>query len=467
MRPLFQCAGIRELERRFRHLELMKRAASAAVAWLVHRFAQQPITLLVGPGNNGGDALLIGQQLASRGWPVSIYAPLGLPEPRTTDGTVAVLAEEPCTWPALVIDGLFGIGLARPIDGQISQLFERISRSGATVVALDVPSGLDADTGRVLGHALRASYTLGFIADKPGLYTAEGRDFSGEIHSFDLGLNLPEPQVWLDDVRPACLEPRYHNSHKGRHGTVAILGGASGMAGAALLAGRAALLAGAGRVRLGLLEPAFPVDAEWPELMVTDGSELFAHTHDVYAIGPGLGTSQAATTILRRVLALPHPLVIDADALNLIAIHAELQHALCARDAATVLTPHPAEAARLLALTTNEIQNDRITAGRALVQRLNVVVVLKGSGTLTAHHEGMWINGSGNGALGVAGQGDVLTGLIAALLAQGLSPLKACRLGVFVHGQAGDQWRQGQPNGIGLRAMETALLARDLLNQLS
>ncbi|XZG71318.1 NAD(P)H-hydrate dehydratase [Chitinibacteraceae bacterium HSL-7] len=227
------------------------------------------------------------------------------------------------------------------------------------------------------------------------------------------------------------------------------------------------LLAGAGRVRLGLLEPAFPVDAEWPELMVTDGSELFAHTHDVYAIGPGLGTSQAATTILRRVLALPHPLVIDADALNLIAIHAELQHALCARDAATVLTPHPAEAARLLALTTNEIQNDRITAGRALVQRLNVVVVLKGSGTLTAHHEGMWINGSGNGALGVAGQGDVLTGLIAALLAQGLSPLKACRLGVFVHGQAGDQWRQGQPNGIGLRAMETALLARDLLNQLS
>lgn len=261
---------------------------------------------------------------------------------------------------------------------------------------------------------------------------------------------------------------RRRDSHKGSHGTVAIIGGSEGMLGAALLAGRAALAGGAGKVHVLALDGRLAADTACPELMLHDARQPHSQPDcDVLAAGPGLGQSKQARQWLEHALASPLPLVLDADALNMLASDAQLQDLLAMREADTILTPHPAEAARLLGHHTATVQSDRLAAVQQLASRFDCLVILKGAGTLIATAgQPYLLNTSGGPALAVAGQGDVLSGLIAALLAQGMPAMAACCLAVRVHGMAGDEYQQEAGGPIGLTATATAQRCSHILNRL-
>ncbi len=459
--------------------QLMVRAGLAAAQWVAaHHNQDTRVVVLVGPGNNGGDGLTVARHLKEGGYKVKVHylgssKAASAPTARALElwhragGTLDEVWDEQDD---LVIDALFGIGLSRDVPESVCTLFEQIKKSGQTVIALDIPSGLDSDTGTVRGAALHAHTTLTFIGDKPGLHTAQGQDYAGHVIVFDLDIPsnaLPagDLQLYQPEVLPQGLLRR-QASHKGSYGTVGIAGGANGMTGAPLLAGRAALKLGAGKIRVGLLGNALSVDLVAPELMLTSADDLINLPHDVWLAGPGLGQSEAAIALLRNLLPRPEPLVIDADGLNLLASHAELAHLCAERITPAILTPHPTEAARLLGISTPEVQQDRLRAASALAQRYRCIVVLKGSGTVVCDGKHLTINGSGNAALAAAGQGDILGGIIAALLAQGLNPAEAARFGVFVHGAGADLWRQEFMAAIGLTASETIDYARKVLNRL-
>jgi hydroxyethylthiazole kinase-like uncharacterized protein yjeF len=491
--PLLRAAELRVLESRYTSVvpSLMERAGRAAAAYALRLVGANPAPILIfaGPGNNGGDAFVLARLVKQSGRMVRIVFP-GSPEKLPSDARRAYeicrstsadfLVEPPDGDYSLVVDGLFGIGLTRPIDGDYAAWIERINRFAGPVLALDVPSGLDADTGRVPGCAVHATHTLSFIAAKPGLYTLDGPDHCGEVAIDTLGLPLPDSAGAL--LSPAdfaeFLVPRPQNSHKGSFGSLAVIGGASGMTGAALLAGRAALKLGAGRVFVGLLEP-LAVDPQQPELMLRTPQDALQHA-TAAVIGPGLGQAAAALDLVRRavsasaLLALHYPrgafgnfpLLFDADALNLLAAHPVLAHAVACRNAPTLLTPHPAEAARLLATTTDEIQADRVAAALELAQRFNAHVALKGCGTLLAHPDGRWrINTTGNPGLASAGTGDVLAGMAGALLAQGWPAQAALACAVHLHGAAADTVVADHAGPIGLTAGELIPSARQLLNR--
>ena len=320
----------------------------------------------------------------------------------------------------------------------------------------------------VIGVFDPATHTVSFIALKPGLLTLDGPDQCGELHlreiDVDAEARVPAPG---HEITPALfaglLAPRARNSHKGSYGDAALIGGAPGMVGAAILAGRAAAHLGAGRVLVGLLDPgSLPVDILRPELMFRAAPELLAEAGiAAFAIGPGLGQSDAAWTLVHAAIALPARLVLDADALNLIARDPGLQNALVHRGQPAVLTPHPAEAARLLGSTTAEVQADRVAAACRLAGQLHAWVVLKGCGSVVASPDGRWwINTTGNPAMATAGMGDVLSGLLAALLARGWDAGEALLAAVHLHGLAGDRVCAAQGLDCGLLADEVAPAAR-------
>ena len=320
-------------------------------------------------------------------------------------------------------------------------------------------------------HAIRASDTLTFIAAKPGLFTADGPDVCGRIHLAALGLDaealVPPPGQCLDRaVFAACLKPRRRNSHKGSFGSAGILGGAAGMTGAALLAARAALRLGSGRVYVGLLDERAPTfDPVQPELMLRPSEALADCGLSALACGPGLGQSLQARQRLEQALSLEIPLVLDADALNLLATDCDLPVAVALRKAPTLLTPHPAEAARLLDSSIAAIQSDRIAAALEIAERFNARVALKGCGTILAAPDGRWqINASGNAGLATAGSGDVLTGMITALLAQAWPAEVALSAAVHLHGLAADRLVADGIGPIGLSAGELIDSARHCLN---
>ncbi len=373
----------------------------------------------------------------------------------------------------LIVDGLFGIGLERELAGRYADLIDAINASGAPVLALDIPSGLHADSGRVLGCAVRAQHTVTFIALKPGLLTLDGPDHCGELHVRDLGLDvsalLPSRGMVLDSGALAAVLPRRPlNSHKGTFGSIGVIGGASGMTGAALLSGRAALKLGAGRVYVGLLDPdAQSLDPIQPELMLRRAEAVLAmDSLSCLVLGPGLSQSAEAHRCTERALALDVPLVIDADALNLIGADEGLRQACRARRGPTVITPHPAEAARLSGQSTSAIQNDRIAAALALAQRYQAITVLKGVGSIVATPEGRFeINTSGNPGLASAGMGDVLSGILGALIGQGAQPVLATHAAVHLHGLAADRLAQRLGGPVGMTASEIVEAAREILNQ--
>jgi hydroxyethylthiazole kinase-like uncharacterized protein yjeF len=317
-----------------------------------------------------------------------------------------------------------------------------------------------------LGVAVKATRTLSFIVGKPGLYTLDGPDHCGEVIVDPIGVEAgtPEGQLVSPDLFRAFLAPRRRNTHKGDYGSVGIIGGAPGMAGAALLAGRAALRLGAGRVYVGMLER-IEVDTQQPELMLRGAAEVFSLA-TVLAVGPGLGQSNEAAELLRRALDGALPLVLDADALNLLAARPVLLRKVSRRGTPPVLTPHPAEAARLLGTNTEAVQADRLAAALELAQRHQALVVLKGCGSIVATPDGHWfINTTGNAGLASAGSGDVLTGMIAALLAQHWPPLEATLAAVHLHGAAADALAADGTGPTGLTAGETITAARSLLNR--
>lgn len=483
--PIYDVAAIRDIESRQGGVAppLMERAGAAAVSQALTFIESSGLPPLIacGPGNNGGDGFVLARLLRSRGIaPVVVFAGDAARLPADARGALDAyragggefVREIPQGHFALVVDALFGIGLQRPIEGAHAALIGRINALGCPVLALDVPSGLCADTGRVLGCAVQADATATFIALKPGLLTLDGPDRCGEVRVHELGL-APE------DCRPAAgrvvtpslfaehLRPRPRNSHKGTMGSVAILGGAPGMVGAALLAGRAALRLGAGRVHLGLLDnTALSVDTDQPELMLRRPGELLAQAHvTALAVGPGLGQGQDAPGLLRQAIAAEKPLLLDADALNLVAAHPVLANRLRRRAAATLITPHPLEAARLLGSDIDAVQADRLRAARALAAKLKAHTVLKGCGSVIASPDGRWfINTSGNPGMASAGMGDVLSGLAVSLLAQGWQAEAALLCAVHLHGAAADQLVGTGIGPAGLSAGETIDAARQLFN---
>jgi hydroxyethylthiazole kinase-like uncharacterized protein yjeF len=282
-----------------------------------------------------------------------------------------------------------------------------------------------------------------------------------------LGLDLPPANGWVAEPRlfRNLLKPRPRNFHKGMAGSLGILGGAAGMSGAALLAGRAALKMGAGRVYVGLLEQGLSVDLHCPELMIRHPDDVLGQDLDALVVGPGIGESERAETLVGAALASDLPCVLDADALNLIAEDSDLRHACARRTADTLLTPHPAEAARLLALSTADVQADRVKAAKILATNLNAHVVLKGAGSILVARDGHWfINTSGNPGMASAGMGDVLAGMLGALLAQRYTGETALVLGVHLHGAAADALAKDGNGPVGLTASELIDASRGIWN---
>ena len=478
-------ADIRAIESRHAGAEppLMERAGAGAVPQALTLLGQSglPPLIVCGPGNNGGDGFVLARLLREQGLaPVVAFAGDGKKLPadartafdRYCAAGGAIHDEIPQREYALAVDALFGIGLQRPLAGAHAALAGRINGLGCPVLALDIPSGLCADTGRVLGCAVRANATATFIALKPGLLTLDGPDHCGTINVCDLGLATEsDPAAHGRTVSPALfmsrLGPRPKNSHKGMMGSVGILGGAPGMAGAALLAGRAALKLGAGRVYVGLLGgTALAVDTDQPELMLHRPAEILSPgCATALAVGPGLGQGADALDLLKQALPTDLPLLLDADALNLLAAHPVLAKQARRRTAATLITPHPLEAARLLGLDAAAVQADRLRAALTLAEKLNAVTVLKGCGSVIATPSGSWyINTSGNPGMASAGMGDVLAGIAATLLAQGWEAGPALLCAAHLHGVAADQLVENGIGPAGLTASETIDAARRIFN---
>ena len=459
--PIYVTCDIRRIETAAGSVTppLMKRAAAAAaeLAASVIGDRGKEVLVLAGPGNNGGDARIVADLLREKFFRVMLAtAAEPPPEGKRFD---------------LVVDGLFGIGLARDIEGAYAKLVAYANAQHCPRLALDIPSGIESDTGRVLGCAVRATHTITFIALKPGLLTLDGPDHCGAVTVADLGLEtgkLVAPSGWVNgpELLHGLLKPRPKNFHKGMAGSVAVIGGANSMTGAALLAARAALKLGAGRVYVGLLDAEAPgVDMLAPELMLRSPDDALGLDLDAIVIGPGIGSSDHAETLVGEVLAIDGPCVLDADALNLIAGNADLRAACKQRKADTLATPHPAEAARLLGCTTAEVQHDRLKAARRLSEALNAHVVLKGAGSVLVARDGHWfINTSGHSGMASAGMGDVLSGILGALLAQKFTGEASLIGGVSLHGTAADLLAHEGTGPLGLTAGETIDAARRAWN---
>ena len=463
-----------------------KAVADAAIALLPKDKSQPRVLVAVGPGNNGGDALEAALALVKHGAHLSIVMPIAPGDgSREAKSALDKARMNPISfieisslsndhsWD-LVIDGLFGIGLTRPVQGEFRKLIDYLNHLSCPTLAIDVPSGLNADVGALVGPegvAVKASTTLTFIANKPGLHTLQGRDYAGTVMVDDLNIQRglygdPIGQLNRPELFCSALLPRAHASHKGSYGDLYVMGGARGMAGAALLAARAGAMTGAGRVFAGFIDTAPPFDPVHLELMCRSAQSLNP-TRGAIVVGPGMGMSREANDLLSRMLSTDLTLVIDADALNLLAVEPGLQHRLIDRRAATLLTPHPLEAARLLETSVDQIQEDRLGAAKKLASKFQSVVILKGSGTVIANPDNsLVINTTGNPALATAGTGDVLAGLCGSLLAQRWSVWNAALAAVWVHGDAADCMVSDGIGPIGITAPELLPYLRKSLNHL-
>ncbi len=479
---IYSVASVREIDRTaiedrgIPGYTLMTRAGEAAVRAARRRFPEaRRWQVVCGAGNNGGDGYVVARLAASEDIVVSVLA---LVDPARLSGDAAVAYEDFVAaggvvkpWAGeldaqaeLLVDAILGSGLEREVRGTFAEAVSAISAHDAKVMALDIPTGIHGDTGRVLGCAVDADLTITFVGLKTGLFLDAAADYCGEL-TFD-GLDIP--QECLAAVRPeyrrindallrSVFLPRPRAAHKGDFGHVLVIGGGRGMPGAARMCGEAALRAGAGRVSIATASAhAAYLAATRPELMshgiesAADLAPLLAKA-DVLAFGPGLGRSDWARELFAVVASDSRPSVWDADALNLLANEPN-------RVGSRIITPHPGEAGVLLGQTAAEIQSDRTGAVRALQEKFGGVAVLKGAGSLiSAGEEPPSICTAGNPGMAVAGMGDVLTGIIAALLAQGLSTAEAALVGVESHARAGD---------MAARNGERGLIASDLMAEL-
>jgi NAD(P)H-hydrate epimerase len=423
------------------------------------------IAILCGTGNNAGDGYVFARRARAEDRGIEVLA---LTDPGALRGDAArayadFAAEGGVTAAFdgaaldradLVVDALLGTGLDRPVEGAYRECIERVNRAGRPVFALDIPSGLDADTGLPRGAAIRATRTIAFVALKSGHYLGAAPDYVGalELAALDLPAGIREAETPLlrrmgGALAAAALPAWRRSAHKGEHGRVLIVGGFV-MAGAARLAGEAALRTGAGLVTVATGEEEIgPIVASRPELIArpaASGSNLkwLLAAADAVAIGPGLGTGREAHDAFNAAIASDRPLVVDADALNLLA--ADPRHR-----ADWILTPHPGEAARLLGREVAAVQRERLGSARAIAERFGGVCVLKGAHTLVQGGDAVpWVCDRGNPGMATAGSGDVLTGIIATLLAGGAGPALAAAAGVFVHAEAGDRAARAGMRGV-------------------
>ncbi|MDH5408046.1 MAG: NAD(P)H-hydrate dehydratase [Gammaproteobacteria bacterium] len=477
---LFSAQQVRELDQcaiekhNIPGATLMERAGEAAFNVLRQSWPQaQKILLLCGTGNNGGDGYVIARLARQQGLVVSLYqigdadrlkgdAKLMAERLAETD-VVAQTGECPnCRCFDVIVDAMLGTGLHGEVSDHYRQIIEQVNASGTPALAVDTPSGLSADTGAVLGVAIKAEQTITFIGMKQGLLTGDGPEYCGQLHFDDLQI----PTAVYDGFEPSAVQldytdliqhlaPRSRSSHKGQHGHVLVIGGEQGFTGALQLAGEAALRTGAGLVSLA-------TRAAHASVINTDRTELMSHGIEtaaqlkpllakasVIAVGPGLGQSDWAQALFNAALESELPLVVDADALNLLAADPRSQ-------SNWILTPHPGEAARLLGQTSQQVQADRFAAAREIQSKYGGIVVLKGAGTLVQTESGpTGICPYGNPGMATGGMGDVLTGVIAGLCAQDLSLSKSAQLGVCVHSLAADDVVQ--------KTGERGLLASDLM----
>ena len=480
---LYRAEQVRELDRcaieehGISAAELMERAGRAAYRILRERWpGADGLTVLCGVGNNGGDGYVIARLALQEGLSARV---LQLGDPARLRGDALARAEayraaggavEPFRAlpprSGVIVDAMLGTGLEREVGGEWAEAIGVINAHPAPVLSVDIPSGLQADTGRVLGAAVHADVTVSFIGLKQGMFTGEGPDCCGEVH-FDA---LQVPAVVYSDQVPSArrldweresrvLGSRRRTAHKGDFGHVLVVGGAPGFAGAARMAGEGALRGGAGLVTLATHPGHAPfLNLTRPELMCqgaaspSDLEPLLARA-TVVALGPGLGQDAWGKALFRKVLETTGlPMVVDADGLNLLAA------APCRRERWT-LTPHPAEAARLLGCATQAVEADRFTSARRLQERFGGVAVLKGAGTLVQgpSHRLPGVCDGGNPGMATGGTGDVLTGIVAAFLAQGLEPEDAAGAAVCLHAAAGDAAAVGGERG---------MLAGDLIDQI-
>ena len=442
---------------------LMKRAGAAAAELIMKRLEdagveQRRVTLLAGPGNNGGDALACACELREKGAVVNVVLPGG----RRPTSALALAQLERWTQAGgttyddpymtekadCVVDGLFGTGLAKPITGDYLDAVLWFNERQALKVSLDIPSGLNPVTGHWTGSypGCSADVTITFLCVKSGLYMCEGADAAGEIvlNELDVSVPLSPLSVIGTDEFPRVLRPRVKNSHKGDYGSVAVIGGTDGMIGASILAARAALISGAGRVTLECrAEHAPHVDMVYPEIMFAT-KPVNLEDFDAIVLGCGLGTSAEAKARVIEALNCQKPLILDADALNIIAADIKLQDMVLARRAPTVLTPHPGEAAHLLRRDTAGVTADRVAACRELAVQTGAIVVLKGAGTVISMRSSRtWINPTGSPMLATGGSGDVLAGMIGAMFAQGYDMVESVLAAVYFHGLSAEGLEAG------------------------
>lgn len=482
---LYDAASVRALDRYaidrcgIPGAQLMLRAGRAAFAQVVQRWPEPAhIHVVCGTGNNGGDGFVIAGLAQQRGLPVSVWQ-VGATTRIQGDALLArefavregvsiqpfaeSLFTEASFSAGVIVDALLGTGLSGDVRAESAAAIDAINGSKLPVLSIDIPSGLCSDTGRVLGCAVRADVTVSFIGLKQGLFTGDGPEHGGIICYADLAVPAevfahvpPTSRLLQLDALQRLLPRRARGAHKGNFGHVLVVGGDEGMAGAALMASLAAGRVGAGLVSCATRAEHVPaLVARAPEVMalgVRSGSELQAvlARASVVVIGPGLGQAAWGEQLLAEVLRAEKPLVVDADALNLLARRPTLR-------SNWILTPHPGEAARLLGVSTAEIQADRFAAAKLLQQRFGGAVILKGAGTLVATAAGVGVASYGNPGMASGGMGDVLSGVLGALLAQGLSVDRAAEFGVCLHGRAGD---------LAAADGERGLLATDLLPHL-
>ena len=474
---LYRACDVRELDRLaieaggIPGIALMERAGLASWRVLRERWpAARRVSVVAGPGNNGGDGFVVARLAAEDGLSVSVCltgdAARITGDARTAYRRLPEVLRGVDPAPSLVddadvvVDALFGTGLTREVEGAAAAAVEGINSGDAPVLALDVPSGIHSDTGRVLGAAVRADVTVSFIGLKQGLFTREGRECGGEILYRDLGV----PERVFAAVEPSAgrmayrdclglLGPRGGNAHKGRFGHVLVVGGDHGFAGAARLAGEAAGRTGAGLVSVATRpEHVAALVASRPEMMVHGiesprGLDPLLDRASVVAVGPGLGRGEWGVSLLERVVAANRALVVDADAINLLARGSVAWPGAATRT--VVYTPHPGEAGRVLGESVEALESDRFAAVRALAATHPGTWLLKGAGTLVAEADATpRVCEGGNPGMASGGMGDVLTGVVAALLAQGCSALDAASAGACLHAAAGDEAARGGERGL-------------------
>jgi len=460
---LYRADQVRELDRlastdlNIDSFSLMQRAGRSAWEILQANWPQAKYLCVVcGGGNNGGDGYILAGLALDGGLQVRTMSTID-PADLTGDARRAYqqfinkagseshqFSQDTLVAADVIIDALLGTGIDREVAGAFREAIAAINGSGKPVLAMDIPSGLHADSGAIMGVAVRAAITVTFVGLKQGLFTGQGRECSGRIYFADLGL----PELVYQRVKPAAtrmdfstqsqlLQSRPRNAHKGHYGHVLVIGGDYGYAGAARMAAEAAARTGAGLVSMATrLGHALGIPMAVPEIMalgIEQSIDLqpLLDKATVVAVGPGLGQSAWASSLLARVLETNLPLVLDADALNLLA-----------RDPIAtdhwILTPHPGEAARLLQTTTSAIAADRFASVRRLQEKFGGIIVLKGSGTLVADGMTVHLCSGGNPGMASGGMGDVLTGIIAGLVAQNIGLTDAARLGVCLHAAAAD-----------------------------